>query len=272
MARRKRNGAGLGGFLGSMIGLLLGSIAGPAGGYIGSVVGGTIGGQVGAPADRKRRGAIGAGVGSVILGPLGSAVGGYVGDRKPDEARSRRNNPGRRRRSNLGPGQRVRINAEGYPGHSICGEIVEIVVVKGIDAAHIELEDPVNGQSHSLVALDDLVLENPRRGSRKRNVETTGKEFDIYEKMLEAGVPIENRESDLYVPYNETTKKIVKDWYAVHRGHVSKPDVFTGRDGKKWFDIPYAYKPWWEQRTAEWNQRSANPSSAARRLASGSSR
>lgn len=66
----------------------------------------------------------------------------------------------------------------------------------------------------------------------------------IYEQMVEAGVEIASHETDLYVPVNETTMRILRDY--PFRSSVT---AFTSQiDNKRWFDIPFAYLPAWEQR------------------------
>ncbi len=64
----------------------------------------------------------------------------------------------------------------------------------------------------------------------------------IYDDMLAAGVSVENHYSDLYVPVNEITQPIV----AKYSGKVY---TFVSQiDGKQWYDIPFAYLPYWEAR------------------------
>lgn len=69
-------------------------------------------------------------------------------------------------------------------------------------------------------------------------------EPQLYDKMLNAGVEIANHCSDLYVPVNEITRSIVNDYQ--FKANVTQ---FTSNiDGKQWFDIPFAFLPWWEAR------------------------
>lgn len=66
----------------------------------------------------------------------------------------------------------------------------------------------------------------------------------IYEQMKAAGVEVDHHESDLYVPVNETTKAIVD-------GYKFKNNVTQFRsqiDGTNWYDIPFAYQPFWDKR------------------------
>jgi hypothetical protein len=70
--------------------------------------------------------------------------------------------------------------------------------------------------------------------------------MSIYSDMVAAGVPIDSHESDLYVPVNETTRAIV-DGYQFHASVQTFRHATTGA---MWFDIPFAYTPFWEKRCA----------------------
>jgi len=72
----------------------------------------------------------------------------------------------------------------------------------------------------------------------------------LYERMVEAGVETANHNSDLYVPVNDTTRKIIKEYNeSVEPGHEVKPEVFVGKiDRELWFDIPFMFDPFWEAR------------------------
>jgi len=68
----------------------------------------------------------------------------------------------------------------------------------------------------------------------------------IYDAMKAAGVQIDNHYSDLYVPVNDTTRAIIAQY------PDARPRTFTSQiDGKPWFELTFAYLPYWEQRTAE---------------------
>ena len=62
----------------------------------------------------------------------------------------------------------------------------------------------------------------------------------IYEKMVEAGVKIENHCSDLYVPKNETTDEIVADYEFPAMVSVFRDNI----DHELWYDIHFAYDPY----------------------------
>ena len=67
--------------------------------------------------------------------------------------------------------------------------------------------------------------------------------MSIMEEMEAAGVEIDHHYSDLYVPVTPETKRIVS-------GYTYKANVTTFRslaDGALWYDIPFAYAPYWQR-------------------------
>jgi hypothetical protein len=63
----------------------------------------------------------------------------------------------------------------------------------------------------------------------------------LYDQMVATGVTIENHYSDMYVPVNETTTKLVNE-----SGRVFS--MFKSQiDDKMWYDIPFAYQPFWDK-------------------------
>jgi hypothetical protein len=73
--------------------------------------------------------------------------------------------------------------------------------------------------------------------------------------MISAGVKVDNHESDLYVPVNETTRAILAQY-----PDTARPTVFTSQtDGKAWFDIPFAFEPFWKVRSAEAREEEKTP-------------
>lgn len=64
----------------------------------------------------------------------------------------------------------------------------------------------------------------------------------IYEALQAANVPMENHLSDLYCPVTPFTAELVRQY----RINVT---VFTSPvDGGLWYDIPFAYEPYWAAR------------------------
>ena len=65
----------------------------------------------------------------------------------------------------------------------------------------------------------------------------------IYEQLVAAGVPIDNHESDLYAKVTLESEKIVRESRLLN---VRK--FINQIDGTVWYDIPFAYDPFWEKR------------------------
>lgn len=71
----------------------------------------------------------------------------------------------------------------------------------------------------------------------------------IFEQVKAAGIPFASHESDLYIPATEQTCAML-DNLAIP---VHATTFINKQDGKLWYDIPFAYLPFWEekQRQAE---------------------
>lgn len=66
----------------------------------------------------------------------------------------------------------------------------------------------------------------------------------LFHQVKEAGIPFDNHCSDLYIPVNMKTQKLVAEY-------EFKQNVTTfssAIDKTPWFDIPFAYDPYWESR------------------------
>lgn len=67
--------------------------------------------------------------------------------------------------------------------------------------------------------------------------------MSIYQQVIERGVEHANHSSDLYIPVNDETRALIAEYE--HKRNVS---VFKNNiDGKPWFDIPFAYDPFWNR-------------------------
>ena len=62
----------------------------------------------------------------------------------------------------------------------------------------------------------------------------------IYQQAVRLGLDIERHESDLYLRKSEKSVALV-DAYA-HRANVRQ---FVAPDDSLWFDIPFAFDPFW---------------------------
>jgi hypothetical protein len=67
--------------------------------------------------------------------------------------------------------------------------------------------------------------------------------MDIYEEAQKLGVEIDHHASDLYIPVTPKTKKLIEQYE--YRSIVK---IFQNQiDGKSWYDIPFAYQPFWNK-------------------------
>jgi hypothetical protein len=65
----------------------------------------------------------------------------------------------------------------------------------------------------------------------------------IYSAMLEAQVPIENWQSDLYVPINDKTTSIIKKYPEL----LNTVTTFKSETDKTmWYEIPFQFLPHFE--------------------------
>lgn len=71
----------------------------------------------------------------------------------------------------------------------------------------------------------------------------------FYDQVKAAGIAYDHHETDLYVPVNDDTRKLVEAYR--FKSNVTQ---FTSQiDGKRWFDIPFAYLPAWEAKSHKTN-------------------
>ena len=70
---------------------------------------------------------------------------------------------------------------------------------------------------------------------------------DFYEKVIELGIEHDHHESDLRVPMNAQTKMLVN-----HYEYGMLVTTFKSQpDGSIWYDIPFAYTPFWEEKAGQ---------------------
>lgn len=77
----------------------------------------------------------------------------------------------------------------------------------------------------------------------------------IYEECRAAGCRIGNHESDLYIRADEIGRKVVKA--AIDDGRIPRGNVTLFRSEvpeerrQLWYELPFAYDPWWAKRLAQ---------------------
>lgn len=65
---------------------------------------------------------------------------------------------------------------------------------------------------------------------------------ELWEKVRELGIEHSNHASDLYIPVNEVTQKLISEYEFKKNVTLFKNQI----DGKPWYDIPFAYGSYWE--------------------------
>ena len=67
--------------------------------------------------------------------------------------------------------------------------------------------------------------------------------MSIYDELKAANLPLDNHESDLYALMTVESMKIIDNY-----NYKSNVKTFKSQiDGKIWYDIPFAYKPFWNK-------------------------
>ncbi len=67
--------------------------------------------------------------------------------------------------------------------------------------------------------------------------------YNIFEEIKKNNIEFSHHESDLYIPKNEITEKIINN-YEFKRNVTVFHNQITHN---KWYDIPFAFDPFWEK-------------------------
>ena len=63
----------------------------------------------------------------------------------------------------------------------------------------------------------------------------------LFEKVVKLKIDYGSHCSDLYLPVNEITQKLINDY----KYKCNVTSFISQIDGKRWFDIPFAYDEYW---------------------------
>lgn len=66
--------------------------------------------------------------------------------------------------------------------------------------------------------------------------------MSLYTDLIAAGVPVDSHESDLYALVTPESARLV----GLSGRSCSR--FISQIDGRTWFDVPFAFDPWWERR------------------------
>lgn len=71
----------------------------------------------------------------------------------------------------------------------------------------------------------------------------------LYQKFKDAGIVMDNYESDLYVQDSQMVQDILKNHRLKNDGYPKSVRKFTESQTKQvWLDIPFGYEPFWENK------------------------
>jgi hypothetical protein len=68
-------------------------------------------------------------------------------------------------------------------------------------------------------------------------------EPSLFHVILAADIPFASHETDLYIPANDRTRKILAEFPLAD---ANKTTFVNQVEGGTWYDIPFAYLPAWE--------------------------
>ena len=91
---------------------------------------------------------------------------------------------------------------------------------------------------------EDVAAVLGKRWDKIKGLKVNPGDYSIYEALAKVMAPneIDHHESDLYVLRNEKSQPIVE-------AYVGSARMFTSNvDHKLWYDLPFAYQPFWEKK------------------------
>lgn len=80
----------------------------------------------------------------------------------------------------------------------------------------------------------------------------------LYERLYAAGIEMDSHHSDLYVPVTPESREIIEQAKKDHPTILESIFV-SDVDGKEWFDLPFEYQPYWEQKNRERSSQTPTP-------------
>jgi hypothetical protein len=64
----------------------------------------------------------------------------------------------------------------------------------------------------------------------------------FYKTLKDLGIPLDHHESDLYVLVTPTSRTVIRQF------GVNSTEFTSKVDGLRWFDVPFAYEPFWDKK------------------------
>ena len=78
--------------------------------------------------------------------------------------------------------------------------------------------------------------------------------MSLYTELRDAGCELDNYYSDLYVKVTPESTAVLIQHHRRSQGrhhHVGAGTFISGVDGLPWYEVPFAYDPWWEAKSAD---------------------
>jgi hypothetical protein len=70
--------------------------------------------------------------------------------------------------------------------------------------------------------------------------------FDIYKRAKDLGLKISSWQSDLYIRYSPESAALIEEWKK--QKNAVRPTTFIGTDKNRWWELPFQYTPYWENK------------------------
>jgi hypothetical protein len=87
------------------------------------------------------------------------------------------------------------------------------------------------------------------RGAGKMNKTVLADENDLLKRLTDAGIETDHHESDLYVDDTPEALQIINQYQQEVNNYVGITR-FKDNGGKSWLEVPFAYSPFWANKTA----------------------
>ena len=113
-------------------------------------------------------------------------------------------------------------------------EMKEELIQEKLKEGDEEVNDALNMRGHMLVV-----------HKRCWTITFYPKHADYFlETIKKKGIPFSNHQSDLYIPVTDETRELISQYEFKQNVSTFKNRV----EGGHWYDIPFAYEPYWEAR------------------------
>lgn len=74
-------------------------------------------------------------------------------------------------------------------------------------------------------------------------MEEAKEKISIYEEAKRRNIPMSQHESDLYLKVTSDSTRLINDY----EFKCNVTTFYNTNDGSRWYDIPFAYDPFWNK-------------------------